>query len=407
MKQILSLTILLLSNSSLFAQLPNEIIIGANNNQAIMSANLDGSMPTEINTGLSQSFYTGAYNATDGKIYMAWLFGVYSMNVDGSDFQTLYTSSGTLGNGIDIDEANGYVYFTHTDNDQIYRMNLDGSDLTSIYGGSGNIEYASALQLDIANGHIYFGEWLSSQTDGLFRVDLDGTNEITIISNTQVRQLKTDLTNGHHYYTEHPSGDVYRCNLDGSDNVPFLTGQVVAGLDINLNTNTIYYSSYNHFVITSDMTGANINTIINANDITFSGDPLEAPHGPVLVYNPGCSVDLTVSQNGAVLTSNDNGAAYQWLNCDKQYEIIPNETNQTFTPSITGNYAVQVTSGNCVDTSTCLLIDYAGIEELYLNEKELVKIIDLTGRETELKPNTPLILIYSDGTRKRVMDIEN
>lgn len=47
-----------------------------------------------------------------------------------------------------------------------------------------------------------------------------------------------------------------------------------------------------------------------------------------------------------------------------------------------------------------------GIEELTQGEKKLVKIIDFMGRETEYKPNAPLILIYSDGTRERVMKLE-
>jgi hypothetical protein len=46
------------------------------------------------------------------------------------------------------------------------------------------------------------------------------------------------------------------------------------------------------------------------------------------------------------------------------------------------------------------------IDELLKTEKEVVKIIDFMGRETEYKTNTPLIFIYSDGTRERVMKIE-
>lgn len=47
-----------------------------------------------------------------------------------------------------------------------------------------------------------------------------------------------------------------------------------------------------------------------------------------------------------------------------------------------------------------------GIEELFQTEKELIKIVDFLGRETEFNPNTPLIFIYSDGTRERVMKLE-
>jgi polyhydroxybutyrate depolymerase len=48
-----------------------------------------------------------------------------------------------------------------------------------------------------------------------------------------------------------------------------------------------------------------------------------------------------------------------------------------------------------------------GVSEFSNSElKDLIKIIDLMGRETELKFNTPLIFIYSDGTRERVMKLE-
>lgn len=45
-------------------------------------------------------------------------------------------------------------------------------------------------------------------------------------------------------------------------------------------------------------------------------------------------------------------------------------------------------------------------EEAYYGQKELVKITDLLGRETEYVPNKPLIYIYSDGTVRKVLRIE-
>ena len=86
--------------------------------------------------------------------------------------------------------------------------------------------------------------------------------------------------------------------------------------------------------------------------------------------------------------------------------IINGEINQSYTPAVTGNYAVEVTLNGCIDTSACFLVAYTGLEEIIQSEKELIKIIDFMGRETEFKPNTPLIFIYSDGTRERVMEIE-
>jgi hypothetical protein len=48
-----------------------------------------------------------------------------------------------------------------------------------------------------------------------------------------------------------------------------------------------------------------------------------------------------------------------------------------------------------------------GFNELSLNEqKSIVRIVDLMGRETEDKPNTLLIYIYSDGTTEKVLRVE-
>jgi len=49
---------------------------------------------------------------------------------------------------------------------------------------------------------------------------------------------------------------------------------------------------------------------------------------------------------------------------------------------------------------------FTNIPELYSKDKELIKIIDILGRESIVKPNTPLIYIYSDGSSERVFEIE-
>lgn len=70
-----------------------------------------------------------------------------------------------------------------------------------------------------------------------------------------------------------------------------------------------------------------------------------------------------VSQSGALLESEVVSAQYQWLDCDDNYSVINGETNQSYTPANSGNYAVEVTLNGCVDTSACYLVDYTGIEE--------------------------------------------
>ena len=47
----------------------------------------------------------------------------------------------------------------------------------------------------------------------------------------------------------------------------------------------------------------------------------------------------------------------------------------------------------------------SGLTEL-TTSKTIIKILDLMGRETTFKPNTPLIYVYDDGSTERVYRVE-
>lgn len=75
-------------------------------------------------------------------------------------------------------------------------------------------------------------------------------------------------------------------------------------------------------------------------------------------------LDYSVTVTNPTITSNDNGASYQWLNCNDNYSIIVGEISQSYTPTVNGDYAVQVSNGPCIDTSECTTIAGIGIEEV-------------------------------------------
>ena len=85
---------------------------------------------------------------------------------------------------------------------------------------------------------------------------------------------------------------------------------------------------------------------------------------------------------------------------------INGETNQSFTASSSGNYAVIVTANECSNMSDCVLINFTGTGNLSNTSKTLIKILDLMGRETNFKPNTPLIYVYDDGSTEKVFSVE-
>jgi len=77
-------------------------------------------------------------------------------------------------------------------------------------------------------------------------------------------------------------------------------------------------------------------------------------------------VDATVTVNGTTITANNTntGVTYQWIDCDNANQPIAGETGVSYTPTVTGNYAVEVTEGSCTEVSECTLIDFSGITQL-------------------------------------------
>lgn len=74
-------------------------------------------------------------------------------------------------------------------------------------------------------------------------------------------------------------------------------------------------------------------------------------------------IDKTITQNASSLTVAETGAAYQWVDCNNSNAPIAGATSQSFAPSSTGSYAVQVTKGNCVKTSDCNVFTVLGTED--------------------------------------------
>ncbi|MGB0391579.1 MAG: T9SS type A sorting domain-containing protein [Salibacteraceae bacterium] len=63
-------------------------------------------------------------------------------------------------------------------------------------------------------------------------------------------------------------------------------------------------------------------------------------------------INVTV-QSDTLKSLAGSNSTFQWLDCDSSYSLIPNETFSYFTPKTSGNYAVEINSNGCVDTSNC------------------------------------------------------
>ena len=72
-----------------------------------------------------------------------------------------------------------------------------------------------------------------------------------------------------------------------------------------------------------------------------------------------------VTQSAGILTASQTGATYQWYKCPNT--LLTGATNQTYTPTATGDYKVTVTVGGCSITSTCVTVTTLGTDSFTIN----------------------------------------
>ena len=99
--------------------------------------------------------------------------------------------------------------------------------------------------------------------------------------------------------------------------------------------------------------------------ITYTSSNTSATH--ILQGASGCdslirlnltinTIDESITDNSPDLSSNEQDALYQWIDCTTNSSIV-GETNQNFTASSNGTYAVIINDGICTDTSACYQVN--------------------------------------------------
>ena len=151
-----------------------------------------------------------------------------------------------------------------------------------------------------------------------------------------------------------PGGDVVYQSGNYTDTLTNTEGcDSIINFDV-----TIHYSSFESLTIEA----CESYTVPSGNaTYTTSGT-----YTDVVYDNVGCqtdySIDLTianltasigVSSDGATLSSSSVAVHYQWVRClsNNQYEVIQGETNNTFSPSSNGEFALIIEDDmGCIDT---------------------------------------------------------
>jgi hypothetical protein len=75
--------------------------------------------------------------------------------------------------------------------------------------------------------------------------------------------------------------------------------------------------------------------------------------------------DVTTWMSGTAIVATDSTAvSYRWIDCTRNFQIIPNANLHYYVPTSAGSYAVEINDGNCIDTSNCVFINNIGLESL-------------------------------------------
>ncbi len=115
---------------------------------------------------------------------------------------------------------------------------------------------------------------------------------------------------------------------------------------------------------------------------------------------------LTTTVNGQMITSDQLGATYQWLDCNNLNAPISGSINQSYTSLVNGNYAVEVTLNGCVDTSDCVTITLTGVTQAENNNQLKIYPNPTTGLFRLSMSALGTVSVYNqDG--KRIYILEN
>ncbi len=205
-------------------------------------------------------------------------------------------------------------------------------------------------------------------------------NNTTVGIDTQIACNSYTWIDGNTYTSDNNTATYTLQNVNGCDSI--------VTLNLTINNTTIE---------TDTQTACDSYTWIDGN--TYTSDNNTATY--TLQNVNGCdsivtlnliitSIDTSITANGATLTANQSSGNYQWLDCDNGYNPIVGATNQSYTATTNGSYAVIISSNGCTDTSSCVTISSLNIEEnifeknisIYPNPTSDILVIELKTLES-------------------------
>ena len=325
---------------------------------------------------------------------------------------------------------------------------------TGYFSGITDFDPGIALyEINSSNGADAFLTKLSSDGDHLFTKDIgvitpclgehiatDNENNI-YMSGFFSSTMDFDPNEGEYFMTNSGFGNHFLLKL--ASNGQFLLAKQIEG-DMPLNGNDLNVLNDKRIIIsggyngTADFDPGNdtynhttpsgngyVVTWYQELETSYSDficDSYLSPSGNFIWEGPGTYFDTVINEDGCTtiyeitlnsidtsiqlssdessLIASQPGAEYQWIDCDNEV-ILEGETEQSFTPMINGNFAVEITYNGCTKISECTWFESGNVttNTIELNDDEFTMYPNPTmGQITiRFKNNQPnaQIRIYS------------
>ena len=162
-------------------------------------------------------------------------------------------------------------------------------------------------------------------------------------------------------------------------------------------TSLIYLYCYDNQLTSLDVSSCSALTYLYCNDNQLIYLDVSSCSNLILL-------DCSNNQLECLNVKNGNNANFtQFFYANNNSNLICIEVDDVnFSTNNWTNIDSQTSFSSDCGNSGCSL----SINELSKNPKKLIQIVDVLGRETPFKPNTPLLYIYDDGTVERKMIIK-
>jgi hypothetical protein len=260
----------------------------------------------------------------------------------------------------------GTIFTTSgTYNDTI--PNVSGCDsvmtiqLTIASASIANIAVSACDSFVSPLGPIYYTSGIYSDTTK----NVAGCDSIVNFTVTIKNSTSSVLTTSSCISYVSPAGNAYSSSGTYIDTIPNVGG-CDSIITINL---TIFSVVYDTVTINSCGPYTSPTGLVYTSSTTFNDTLAQATvcDSITTYFINITNVSASIVTNGPTLVASPSGAtSYQWINCVTN-AAIGGATNQNFTPSANGSYAVVVTNGGCVDTSACITYTSIGLNEISKN----------------------------------------